>query len=66
MLNICMSSKSTQAYSWRKYLLGVIRGTDPSLAQEVPRHNAQDGKSHLGSTGSLAQVHAVSKLPEAG
>lgn len=36
MLNICMSSKSTQAYSWRKYLLGVIRGTDPSTGSGSP------------------------------
>lgn len=36
MLNICMSSKSTQAYSWRKYPLGVIRGTDPSASSGSP------------------------------
>lgn len=36
MLNICMSSKSTLAYSWRKNLLGVIRGTDPSAGSGSP------------------------------
>lgn len=30
MLNICMSSKRNQVYSWSKNLFGVIRDTNPS------------------------------------